>query len=64
MEEVEEKELGFGGLLDWTSFFGPPGLDMFISLSHGGRGASWIGHVHFSFARPKEKQNQRERPPA
>jgi hypothetical protein len=23
-----------------------------------------IGHVHFSFARPKEKQNQRERPPA
>jgi hypothetical protein len=23
-----------------------------------------IGHVHFSFARPKEKRNQRERPPA
>jgi hypothetical protein len=23
-----------------------------------------VGHVHFSFARPKEKQNQRERPPA
>jgi hypothetical protein len=27
-------------------------------------GGCAIGYVHFSFARPKEKQNQRERPPA
>jgi hypothetical protein len=39
-------------------------LDMFISLSHGKREGCAVGHVHFSFAWPKEKQNQRERPPA
>jgi hypothetical protein len=44
----EEKEISFLAAL----------LDLFFG------GASLIGHVHFSFARPKEKQNQRERPPA